>query len=66
MVFSISGTLFAIILATVLGWYISNSRTLFMILGTGLGVIAMISPLIVFKVTWEDPAQVQADHMPMR
>jgi GPH family glycoside/pentoside/hexuronide:cation symporter len=66
MVFSISGTLFSIILATVLGWYITNSRTLFMILGTGLGVIAMIPPLIVFKVTWEDPAQMQADHMPMR
>jgi hypothetical protein len=65
MVLSISGTLFSIILATVLGWYITNSRTLFMILGTGLGVIAMIPPLIVFKVTWEDPAQMQADHMPM-
>lgn len=66
MVFSISGTLFSVILATVLGWYIPNTRTLFMILGTGLGVIAMIPPLIVFKVTWEDPAQVQAEHMPMR
>ena len=57
MVFSISGTLFPIILAIVLGWYIINSRVLFMILGTGLGVIAMIPPLIVFKATWEDPPQ---------
>jgi GPH family glycoside/pentoside/hexuronide:cation symporter len=40
MVFSISGTLGAIILATVLGWYIADSRTLFSILGIGLGLIS--------------------------
>ena len=44
MAFSISGTLGAIILATVLGWYIEDSRTLFSILGIGLGLISIIPP----------------------
>jgi GPH family glycoside/pentoside/hexuronide:cation symporter len=57
MVFSISGTLGAIILATVLGWYIANSRTLFSILGIGLGLISIIPPLIVFRITHEKPAE---------
>ena len=56
MVFSIAGTLGAIILATVLGWRISDKRTLFLILGIGLGIIAMIPPLIVFSITRERPA----------
>lgn len=55
MVFSITGTLGAIILATVLGWYISDPRMLFTILGTGLGIISIIPPLIVFKITQERP-----------
>ncbi|MFL7812053.1 MAG: MFS transporter [Anaerolineales bacterium] len=57
MVFSISGTLGAIILATVLGWYIADSRTLFSILGIGLGLISIIPPLIVFRITHEKPAE---------
>jgi glycoside/pentoside/hexuronide:cation symporter, GPH family len=40
MVFSISGTLGAIILATVLGWSISDTRLLYLILGVGLGLIS--------------------------
>jgi GPH family glycoside/pentoside/hexuronide:cation symporter len=43
-------------LATVLGWRISDKRTLFLILGIGLGIIAMIPPLIVFSITRERPA----------
>ena len=56
MVFSITGTLGAIILATVLGWYITDSKTLFTILGIGLGAVSIIPPLIVFRVTQERPA----------
>ncbi|MEW5867803.1 MAG: glycoside-pentoside-hexuronide (GPH):cation symporter [Chloroflexota bacterium] len=57
MVFSISGTLGAIILATVLGWYISEPRLLYGLLGLGLGLISIIPPLVVFKVTRERPAE---------
>jgi glycoside/pentoside/hexuronide:cation symporter, GPH family len=55
MVFSIAGTLGAIILATVLGWRITDPRLLFLILGVGLGIMAMIPPLIVFSITRERP-----------
>jgi GPH family glycoside/pentoside/hexuronide:cation symporter len=64
MVFSISGTLGAIILATVLGWHIENTRTLFMVVGVGLGVISMIPPLVVFSITRERPMEEQPDPMP--
>lgn len=44
MVFSISGTLGAIILATVLGWSISDPRQLYTLLGVALGIVSMIPP----------------------
>ncbi len=53
MVFSIIGTLGTIILATVMGWFISDKRLLFVILGVGLGLVSIIPPLVVFKVTRE-------------
>jgi GPH family glycoside/pentoside/hexuronide:cation symporter len=56
MVFSISGTLGAIILATVLGWTITDARTLYLILGVGLGLISIIPPLVVFSITRERPS----------
>jgi GPH family glycoside/pentoside/hexuronide:cation symporter len=56
MVFSIAGTLGAIILATVLGWRITDPRLLFLILGVGLGLVSMIPPLIVFSITRERPS----------
>jgi GPH family glycoside/pentoside/hexuronide:cation symporter len=65
MSFSIAGTLGAIILATVLGWYIEDSQTLFIILGIGLGIISMIPPLIVFRITNERPAEELPDPPPM-
>ncbi len=65
MVFSISGTLGAIILATVLGWYISDQRTLYAVLGVGLGTISIIPPLIVFRITRERPAQELPEPMPL-
>jgi GPH family glycoside/pentoside/hexuronide:cation symporter len=57
MVFSISGTLGAIILATVLGWSISDPRLLYLILGIGLGLVSIIPPLIVFSITRERPSE---------
>jgi GPH family glycoside/pentoside/hexuronide:cation symporter len=65
MAFSISGTLGAIILATVLGWYIEDQRTLFTILGIGLGLISMIPPLIVFRITSEKPGEELPDPLPL-
>ena len=64
MVMSISGTLGAIILATVLGWFITNPRTLFTILGVGLGLASIIPPLIVFSITHEKPSNEQPEPMP--
>jgi GPH family glycoside/pentoside/hexuronide:cation symporter len=65
MAFSITGTLGAIILATVLGWYIEDQRTLFSILGIGLGLISIIPPLIVFRITTEKPAEDLPEPLPL-
>lgn len=64
MVFSISGTLGAIILATVLGWYLP-ARLQFAIVGICLGLISMIPPLVVFKVTREIPSSQQPASLPV-
>jgi GPH family glycoside/pentoside/hexuronide:cation symporter len=64
MVFNISGTLGAIILATVLGWYIQDSRVQFAIVGVALGLIAIVPPLVVFRVTRERPAEEQPEPLP--
>jgi GPH family glycoside/pentoside/hexuronide:cation symporter len=64
MVFSISGTLGAIILATVLGWFITDKRTLFTILGVGLGLASIIPPLIVFSITHEKTSAEQPEPLP--
>jgi GPH family glycoside/pentoside/hexuronide:cation symporter len=66
MAYSISGTLGAIILATVLGWYIADTRVLFAVVGAGLGLISVVPPLIVFRVTHEAPADTQPDPLPAR
>jgi GPH family glycoside/pentoside/hexuronide:cation symporter len=63
--FSIGGTLGAIILATVLGWFVSDKRLTFAILGVGLGLVCIIPPLIVFRVTREKPVEQQPRPMPM-
>jgi GPH family glycoside/pentoside/hexuronide:cation symporter len=58
MAFSIIGTLGTIILATIMGWYISDKRVLFATLGIGLGLVSIIPPLVVFRVTKAyDPMQ---------
>jgi GPH family glycoside/pentoside/hexuronide:cation symporter len=66
MVFNISGTLGAIILATVLGWFITDSRVQFAIVGVALGLIAIVPPLVVFRVTRERPAEEQPEPLPTR
>jgi GPH family glycoside/pentoside/hexuronide:cation symporter len=66
MVFSIAGTLGAIILATVLGWYIDDSKALFAILGVGLGIVSMIPPLIVFRMTTERPVEELPEALPLK
>jgi GPH family glycoside/pentoside/hexuronide:cation symporter len=53
MVFSIAGDLGAIIFATVLGWYLSDPETRFLVIGLTLGGVAMIPPLVVFRVARE-------------
>jgi GPH family glycoside/pentoside/hexuronide:cation symporter len=66
MVLSISGTLGAIILVTVLGWFIEDARLLFAIVGVGLGLVSMVPPLVVFAVTRERPAEQQPAPLPVR
>jgi GPH family glycoside/pentoside/hexuronide:cation symporter len=66
MVFSITGTLGAIILATVLGWYLDDPRVLFAVVGVGLGLVSIFPPLVVFRVTRERPAEEQPDPLPVR
>ncbi len=56
MVFSIAGTLGAIILVTVLSWLITDSRALYALAGLILGLAAIFPPLIVFSVTRERPS----------
>jgi GPH family glycoside/pentoside/hexuronide:cation symporter len=65
MVFSISGTLGAIVLATVLSWYILQPRVLYALIGVGLGFVSMIPPYIVFAVTHERPAEEQPAPLPL-
>jgi glycoside/pentoside/hexuronide:cation symporter, GPH family len=61
MAFSIIGTLGTIILATVMGWFISDKRVLFAFMGIGLGLVSIIPPLVVFRVTKAyDPPQERA------
>jgi glycoside/pentoside/hexuronide:cation symporter, GPH family len=66
MVYSISGSLGAIIFATILGWYVANSQTLYAIIGVALGAAAMIPPFIVFRVTAGRERASDDDPLPWR
>jgi GPH family glycoside/pentoside/hexuronide:cation symporter len=66
MVYSIAGTLGAIIFATVLGWTIADPQTLFAVVGVSLGLVAILPPLLVYKVTWERPVEDQPPPLPWR
>ena len=65
MVFSISGTLGAIILATVLGWVLTDPRLHFAIVGVSLGLASMLPPLIVFAVTREKATEGADEPLPV-
>jgi MFS family permease len=65
MVFSIAGTLGAIILATILGWYIDDLRFLYSVVGIALGLASIAPPLIVFAVTRERPSDELPEPMPV-
>jgi GPH family glycoside/pentoside/hexuronide:cation symporter len=65
MAISISGTLGAIIFATVLGWYIEDVRKLYMFLGIGLGILSILPPLIVFRVTRKYRSNPVAEPLPV-
>ena len=66
MVFSIAGTLGAIIIATILGWTLTDQRALYAIIGVILGLISIVPPLIVFSVTRERPADELPEDLPVR
>jgi len=66
MAISISGTLGAIIFATVLGWYIEDVRQLYIYLGVGLGVLSILPPLIVFRVTRRFRSNLEVEPLPVR
>jgi glycoside/pentoside/hexuronide:cation symporter, GPH family len=63
--FGIAGTIGTIILATVLGWYVEDKRLLFTVLGIGMGLVCIVPPLIVFKVTRDKDSAEQPEPMPM-
>ncbi len=61
MAYSIGGALGAIILKTVLGWYITDLETLYQVTGIGLGVFIVLPPLVVFIVTKDHKAPAEHD-----
>jgi glycoside/pentoside/hexuronide:cation symporter, GPH family len=63
--FGIGGTIGTIILATVLGWYVEDKRLLYAVLGTGMGLVCIVPPLIVFKVTRGKDSAEQPEPMSM-
>ena len=65
MTFSIVGTLLAVILATMLGEFFDNQRTLFLVLGVTIGLATAVPILIAFKVTapYDDPEEA-TDQLP--
>lgn len=66
MVYSIGGTLLAIILMTVLGWYVSDPRLLYFWAGIGLGIVSIVPPLVVFSVTRERRQPEDLETLPAR
>jgi GPH family glycoside/pentoside/hexuronide:cation symporter len=66
MVFNITGTLGALILATVLDWYITDPRIQFALLGIALGLATMLPALIAFAVTQERSSQASGRPLPLR
>jgi len=66
MVLSISGTLGAIIFATILGWYVSAPQMIFAIIAVALGLVVMAPPFVVYKIAWERATADQLPSLPWR
>jgi GPH family glycoside/pentoside/hexuronide:cation symporter len=66
MFFTLGGTLAAIIFATVLSEFIEVESTRFAILGTTLGLLAIVPPWIVFAVTRDVDAAEETSRMSIR
>jgi GPH family glycoside/pentoside/hexuronide:cation symporter len=49
----------------VLGWRVTDTRLLYLILGVGLGIISIIPPLVVFSITREKPAGELPEPLPL-
>ncbi|MEL7499988.1 MAG: MFS transporter [Planctomycetota bacterium] len=65
MVFSLGGTLAAIMLVTLLGETIENDATRFLVVGVVLGTLAMIPPWIVFSITGDYDGNDEPSQMPL-
>lgn len=64
MFYAIGGSLGSVILATVLGWKITDPARMFATLGAGLGLLCIFPPLVVFKVTSSHRTNATADPLP--
>ena len=64
MFFGLSGSLGAIILATLLGDLVANQQQLFLYIGVGLGLFNIIPPLLVFSITKEFQTNLAATPLP--
>ena len=64
MFFGLTGSLGAIILATLLGDLVANQQQLFLYIGIGLGLFNIIPPLIVFILTKEFQTNLAATPLP--
>jgi GPH family glycoside/pentoside/hexuronide:cation symporter len=65
MVFSIAGTLGAIILATILSGFITDPRLLYAAIGVSLGLASVFPPLIVFAITRERSSDELPEALPV-
>jgi glycoside/pentoside/hexuronide:cation symporter, GPH family len=66
MVYSIGGSLGAIILITLLRGFYTDPVSLFMIIGIGLGILVILPPLLVFRLTRGVLLETVASTLPFR
>ncbi|MCA9973091.1 MAG: MFS transporter [Anaerolineales bacterium] len=66
MAFGLTGSLGAIILATLLGDVVADPRQLFLYLGLGIGLANVIPPLLVFAITPQYRANLAAEPLSPR
>jgi GPH family glycoside/pentoside/hexuronide:cation symporter len=64
MFFGLTGSLGAVILATLLGDLVASQRQLFLYIGIGVGLFNIIPPLLVFAITPQYRTHLDADPLP--